>query len=81
MISRNLKEVKHEHLKEDSLSDNKSTFEDDDKEITYWYREDFVKEFIDKLKEDIDLKISACDGSVSVGEFDEIIDKRAGGKL
>lgn len=34
-----------------TLSDNRSTMEDDENNITYWYREDFVRSFIEERAE------------------------------
>ncbi len=62
-------------MTEFNLSENQSTFEDDDREKTYWYREDFVKEFIKKLKEARLFFVS------NDKDCNAIIDKLAGEKL
>ena len=55
-----------------NLSSNRSTFEDDDGEKTYWYREDFVREFIKIIENE------ATKPNLTMGERIEIIRKRAG---
>lgn len=71
-----------------NLSEQQSTMEDDDKNLTYWYREDKVKEFVKLVKDTYwylgDCKICKAE-QVPVNHDSDcvncVIDKLAGGRL
>ena len=58
------------------LSENKSTMEDEDGELTHWYREDFVKEFILRLKEEINSNLELNRESWEMNDDPEIAKQR-----